>query len=776
MTLAESTPEDQRLPIFQRIAAFILDWMHHHPIPESGVIVLTALLVGAGAGLGAVAFRWMITAARVLFYTDFASLFKGNLWLALILIPAIGGLITGPMIFRFAREAKGHGVPEVMEAIAIRGGRIRWQVGAVKAFASAICIGSGGSVGSEGPIAQIGSALGSYIGQLLHLSDERIKNLVACGAGGGIAAVFNAPIAGAVFAMEVILGRLNTIYFGAVVISSVTASVVSHIFAGDISVFTVPPYKLVTPWELLLYALLGVIAAPTAVGFSRLLYWMEDLFDGLHSIPDWGKPAIGGVLLGVVGILSIKQGAFPAVFGTGYDTITEVLFSRTAFMIVLALFLLKLLATIFTLGSGSSGGIFAPSLFMGAMLGGAFGHIVNVLMPNATAPAGAYALVGMAALFAGATHAPMTAILILFEMTNDYRIILPLMLATVISTLLSGIISHELIYTLKLVRKGIRLQEGQDIDVMQAVLVQEVMSTEAQTVSLDMSLEVLSELMNCTHYHSFPVANADNELIGMVSRQDLEHAMMEGPIADKIVKDIATTQGLVTVYPDDPMWKALKKLGSRSVARLPVIERNNEHVLVGVIGEGDIIRAYNHAIAQRAQAQYRSELLRLGRLDNAGFLQMEVSKGSPITGRRLRDVTLPEGCLIVSVRRGRRLTIPDGYTVLQPGDRVTALARDECVQVLRDEFSGEAEELVDVKHGVARHGEIVIPSEASCTGRHVRTLKLPPDTILVSIRRGNQIIVPHGDTQVQAGDIIEVFGYEDEWKDVEKALISPARR
>ncbi len=774
--MAESTFKNHNLTIFQRISAFILTWMHRHPIPESGVIMLTALVVGAGAGLGAVAFRWMITAARVLFYTDFGSLFGGNNWLALLLIPTIGGIITGPIIFHFAREAKGHGVPEVMEAVAIKGGRIRWQVGAVKAIASAICIGSGGSVGSEGPIAQIGAALGSYIGQLLNLSDERIKNLVACGAGGGIAAVFNAPIAGAVFAMEIILGRLNTVYFGAVVISSVTASVVSHIFAGDISVFTVPSFTLVTPWELILYAILGVLAAPTSVGFSRLLYLVEDFFDDLHKIPDWSKPAIGGVLLGVVGILSIKQGSFPAVFGTGYDTITQVLFSQTAFMIVLALFLLKLLATIFTLGSGSSGGIFAPSLFMGAMLGGAFGHIVNVLIPNATAPAGAYALVGMAAVFAGATHAPMTAILILFEMTNDYKIILPLMLATVISTLLSSIISHESIYTLKLVRKGIRLQEGQDIDVMQAVLVQEVMSTDIQTVPPDMSLEVLSELMNRTHHHSFPVANTDNELIGMVSMQDVERALMEGPVAGKQVKDIATTQGLVTVYPDDPMWKALKKLGTRNVGRVPVVEKDNEKVLIGIIGESDIVRAYNHAIARRAQAQYRSELLRLGRLDNAGFVQLEVAKGSPIKGRRLRDISLPEGCLIVSVRRGRRLAIPDGYTVLQPGDRVTALARDECVQALTDEFSGTANIPVNIKHGVARHGEIIIPSESASVGKYVRSLKLPPDTILVSIQRGIQLIVPHGDTQIEAGDVVEVFGYEDEWQSVENTLVSPPKR
>ncbi len=775
MTSAEGNSQNRQQTFFQQIPAFITSWSRRHPTPESGVIILTALVVGAGAGLGAVAFKWMIAVARSFFFTDLARIIPGN-WIYLIIIPVVGSLVTGPLIFRFAREAKGHGVPEVMEAIAIRGGRIRWQVGAVKAIASAICIGSGGSVGSEGPIAQIGSALGSYIAQLLHLSDERVKNLVACGAGGGIAAVFNAPIAGAVFAMEVILGRLNTIYFGAVVISSVTASVVAHIFAGDISVFTVPAYKLVSPWELVLYALLGALCAPASVGFSRLLYLVEDVFDGNHRAPDWLKPAIGAVLWGVVGILSPKITGFPSVFGTGYDTITLVLFGKIAFLAVLGLLGLKLLATVFVLGSGNSGGIFAPSLFMGAMLGGAFGYVANLTMPNMVAPSGAYALVGMAAFFAGATHAPMTAILILFEMTNDYHIILPLMLATVMSTLLSSLISHESIYTLKLFRKGVHLQEGQDVDVMQAVLVQEVMSTDIQTVSPGTSLEVLSELMSRTHHHSFPVVHTSGELAGMVSRQDLEKAMMEGPIVDKTVQDIATTQGLVTVYPDDPMWVALKKLGARNIARLPVVEKNNDRMLVGVIGEGDIVRAYNHAIARRAQAQYRSELLRLGRLDSAGFVQMEVSKGSPVRGRRLRDLTLPEGCLVVSVRRGRRLTIPDGYTILQTGDRITAIARDECVQSLRDEFSGAMEAPVEITHGIARHGEIAIPSDSSSAGRFVRSLKLPPDTILVSIRRGTKIIVPHGDTQILPGDVVEVFGYEDEWQGVENVLVAPLKR
>jgi CIC family chloride channel protein len=274
-------------------------WLDQQAVSESGVILFTALIVGIGAGLGAVLFRRMIAAVHRLSYEGLAGIMEGFYPFYLLIIPDLGGAIVGPLVYRFAREAKGHGVPEVMEAVALRGGRIRPRVAIVKSLASAICIGTGGSVGREGPIAQIGSALGSTIGQLFRLSDERVRNLVACGAAGGIAATFNAPIAGAIFALEVILGRLHAVYFGAVVISAVTADVVAQAFEGDLRAFAMPEYALVSPWELALYTLLGVLAALVAVGFTRLLYLSEDLWDKLR-IPEYVKPALGGVLLGVV--------------------------------------------------------------------------------------------------------------------------------------------------------------------------------------------------------------------------------------------------------------------------------------------------------------------------------------------------------------------------------------------------------------------------------------------------------------------------------------------
>jgi CIC family chloride channel protein len=673
-----------------RLRQWLPSWLTRYKMPESGTIVLTALVVGLGAGLGAVVFRRLIAGVQALAFDRLGGLLGSISPFHLLIIPAIGGAIYGPLIYRFAREAKGHGVPEVMEAVAVRGGRIRPRVAVIKALASAICIGTGGSVGREGPIAQIGSALGSTIGQVLNLSDERVSNLVACGAAGGIAATFNAPIAGAIFALEVILGQFHTVYFGAVVISAVTADVVAHIFEGDLRAFSVPKYALVSPWELILYALLGALATLAAIAFVRLLYLSEDVWDRLR-FPEYLKPVLGGLVLGCVGILTFKIDGFPRVFGVGYDSITQALFGGLTVQVTLILLIVKLFATILTLGSGGSGGVFAPSLFMGAMLGEAYGQLANQLFPAITAPTGAYALVGMAAFFSAAAHAPITAILIMFEMTGDYSIILPLMLATVVSTLISRAIQRESIYTLKLVRRGVHLEQGQEIDVMQGVTVGEAMTTDLDVVPLGMSLQELAEEFARTHHHGFPVVDAAGELAGVVSIQDLERALEEGPTEGRIVADIATTEDVIVVYPHEMMWTALRWLGTHDMGRLPVVEREGSRRLVGVVRRGDIIHAYNRAITERAHRQHRAEVLRLGRLDSASFVHIDIPFDSPVAGQQISDLKLPKKCLIVSVRRERKLLVARGDTVLHGGDRLTVFADSDCLPATRQCLMGDGD-------------------------------------------------------------------------------------
>jgi CIC family chloride channel protein len=561
--------------------------------------LVLSIVVGAIAGLGAVAFRWLISTFQSLFFGNGATYLGFLGQYHVILIPAAGGLIVGLLVYFAAREAKGHGVPEVMEAVAVKGGRIRPRVALVKAVASSICIGSGGSVGREGPIVQIGSSLGSTIGQWLRLSDDWVRTLVACGAAGGISATFNTPIGGVFFAMEIILGRFLTPRFGFVVISSVVADFVAHVFLGSQPSFDIVPYSLVSYWELLPYVLLGVLAALAATVFMRLLYKAEDLFDAWH-FPEYLKPVIGGIGIGLIGLYSYD------LFGVGYGnvfwvstmSVNQALLGEIALQSLIILMLLKIVATSLTLGSGGSGGVFAPSLFIGAMLGGALGTVAHQFFPALTASSGAYALVGMAAVFAGATRAPFTAIIMLFEMTRDYNIILPLMIAVVISTVISRSLNRETIYTLKLVRRGVDLHQLDQASPLREVTVEEAMTRDFPTVLPTMSVRQLVTKLRRSGHHGFPVVNKKGEFIGVVTLADVERAMSAGGSPDLTVDDIAT-KSLVVAYPDEYIHDVFVRLGTREVGRIPVVARRNPKRLLGVLQRHDVLVAYSKVIRRR---------------------------------------------------------------------------------------------------------------------------------------------------------------------------------
>ncbi len=560
--------------------------------------VILAILVGAIAGFGALLFRWLISTFQSLFFGGGASIlsFMGQYYI--ILVPVVGGLIVGLLIHFGAREAKGHGVPEVMEAVAVGGGRIRPRVAAIKSLASSICIGSGGSVGREGPIVQIGSSAGSTIGQWLHLPDDWVKTLVACGAAGGISATFNAPIGGAFFAMEVILGRFVTPRLSFVVISAVVANLISRIFLGDQLSFSILSYSMISYWEILPYAILGILAGIVAVIFIRLLYKSEDMFDTLH-IPEYIKPAIGGIGIGLIGLYSYD------LLGVGYGdvywvsrmSIDHALIGEIALQSLLVLLILKIIATSLTLGSGGSGGVFAPSLFIGAMLGGAFGTLAHNLFPTQIDPAGAYALVGMAAVFAGAARAPVTATIMLFEMTMDYKLILPLLIAVVISTVVSRSLSRETIYTLKLIRRGIDIHQIEQSRPMREVTVANAMTRNFPTVLPTMSIPELVARLQRTGHHGFPVVDEERSFLGMVTLSDVEAVMSKGNPEGLTVADI-TSKSVITAYPDEYIHDALVKLGAQDVGRIPVVDRSNSKHLLGVLRRHDIIRTYTEAVAR----------------------------------------------------------------------------------------------------------------------------------------------------------------------------------
>lgn len=657
------------------------------------LFIATALIVGIGTGLGAVAFRYLIQGVEWIGYDWFPAITAGWGKAYVLIIPAIGGLIVGPLVYFFAREAKGHGVPEVMEAVALRGGRIRPIVAVVKSLASAISIGSGGSVGREGPIVQIGSALGSSLGQKLNLSDDRIRNLVACGAAGGIAATFNAPIAGVVFALEIILGEFSVKYFSSVVVSAVTASVIGRAVFGDFPAFYIPvAYGVNNLWEFAFYPVLGVAAAVVGAGFVYLLYWSEDVFARWKSVPEWVQPAIGGVLLGIIALsypilTGIPWERMPQVYNVGYEIIESALANQLALGTVLILLVLKMIVTSITLGSGGSGGVFAPALFMGAMFGTAFELVINMLFPGIAAPPGAYALVGMAALFAATAHAPLTAVLILFELTGDYKIMLPLMFTVVIATLVGQkLLKGESIYSLKLTRRGIHLQSGKDVDVLQGVLVSEVMAQDVHTITSDMSLKELARIFNLTRHHGIAVLDQQGQLWGMVTISDLEYAINTGMILTKtIVAEIGTPyEKLSVIYPDENIGDALNKMSQRGFGRLPVISRADPRHLLGLIQRRDIVKSYQIALTKRTEIQQRTKRMKMRNLDGTEFVELTLKDGSPATGRIVGELAsfMPHECILISIRRDGKVLIPHGETRLQKGDQLTAFIRSEYVEKL----------------------------------------------------------------------------------------------
>ncbi len=675
--------------------------LDHLQLSDTTILLGTAVTVGAGTGLSAVGFIKLISLIQTLFFVD------GATWLSFIgrglffVAPAIGGLLAGPIIAYLAPEAKGHGVPEVMQAIALKGGRIRPIVSVAKMAASALCIGSGGSAGREGPIVQVGAALGSTIGQWLKTSEERLRNLVACGAAAGIAATFNAPIAGVLFAIEIILGEFQIAGLGNIVVSAVTASLVARFFLGEQPAFNIPHYNIKTPWEVFLFVLLGVFAALAAVFFIRLLYWSEDKFDD-WKISSALKPAIGGTLLGalaffypmILGLGFIPESenllhmqgitAIPHIFGSGFPFIESALLGKLSLGLLLVLVFLKPLATSLTLGSGNSGGVFAPALFIGAVLGGAFGHLVEMLFPGMTAGVGAFAIVGMAAVFAGAARAPFTAILIVFEMTNDYSLILPLMAGVVVAMLVADRLYPESIYTLKLVRRGIHLRRGRDVDVMESVRVSDVMVRDLITMNMGTPVTILAEKFIETGRHGFAVLDRNGDLYGIVSLADYRDAMDKNPTLESLTVGDIASRAVTTVYPDETVGVAMRRMAPRDLSRLPVVERDNPRHLVGMVRRNDIVRAYEVGITNREEARLRTGSRYIRDISGFATTQIRVEAGSACAGHRMSEIHWPQECIIAAIRRRGQSIIPHGDSKLQAGDIIVAVTEGLSLQVVLD--------------------------------------------------------------------------------------------
>jgi CIC family chloride channel protein len=588
-------PPKQAQFLFSRASNFLTSLLNLFKMREYSFILTIAVLIGLFGGFGAVLIQLIIKMFEHFFWGASAAMvtFEQTVWFWKLIIPTLGGVFVGLVIQFIAKEAKGHGVPEVMEAISLRNGIIRPRVVLAKLIASAVCIASGGSVGREGPVVQVGSATGSTIGQLLGVNARRMRIFVACGAASGIAAAFNAPVAGALFSVEVILGDFAVAQFSPVVVSSVVATVISRGFLGDFPAFQVPKYHLGSPVELFFYLVLGFLAAGAALLFINTLYSTEGFFDKLKW-PEPFKTGLGGLAIGAIGLV------FPQIFGIGYDTLSQALQSGLVLKLAVVLIFVKIMATSLSLGSGGSGGIFSPSLFIGAALGSSFGSLLALVFPNLEISPGAYALVAMGGVVAAATHGPITGIVIIFEMSGDYKIILPLMITCIIATLLAVRIKEESIYTLKLKLRGINLYGGREINVLKSLTVNDVYKKSIEIVNeSELFPNIVEKIANSKHPLIY-VINNDQKICGCISLNEIRQTIIDYENLKNllIARDVMNPE-VITVTLDEDLDTVMKKFGRYGNDLFPVITAGTNHQIVGTVWQQDVIEVYNRQIFLR---------------------------------------------------------------------------------------------------------------------------------------------------------------------------------
>jgi CIC family chloride channel protein len=554
------------------------------------ILLLLAGLIGVIVGLCSSVFKWTLNFLFTFLTVDVVGYFTTNFgfigYLALPVITASGGLFAGVIIEKISGDSRGSGVPQVIYSVSHECGFIRIRNIIMKPLATILTISSGGSAGREGPIVQIGASISSAISQVLRLKPKTIQLLTCCGAGAGIAATFNAPIAGALFVNEVILKDFSSRTFIPIIISTITASGIAHHIYGDLPAFLIPAYHLQSIFELPLYLILGLLAGFTGLLFIKAPYLVEDLFKKFRRIPGYIITAIGGGIVGLMGIVA------PEILGIGYTGITSALIGKLTIFILLFLLVMKIVATSLTIGSGGSGGIFAPSLFMGAMLGGAFGVLVNMFIPGYTAQPGAYALVGMASMVSGVTFAPISSILIIFEMTMDYKIILPLMLAVAVSSLICRLFSKDSIYTEYLKRIGVDTVQCHDAMVLSGYKVGDLMETDIEIIPNNMRFGEILRFIEESEQMSYPVIDDEGSLRGIIFEKDIRTFVAKDEIYNIIVADELCHHRYQYLKESDELFLAWRIFENTSYDSIPVISDKDKKKLLGLIFRNDIIVLY----------------------------------------------------------------------------------------------------------------------------------------------------------------------------------------
>lgn len=545
---------------------------------------LYALTVGFITALAAICFNFMIKSVH-----HISMWALPETWWAIPLSISIGGLLTGLFLWWRSKDLNPGDVSGVITSVFAQHGLIHGRVALIRMISAALTIGSGGSAGREGPIVQIGASLGSKFAQLLKLSEHNTIILLACGVAAGISSAFNAPIAGIFFALEIILARFTYHSFGLIVLSSVTSCVATRLLVGDLAEFSVPIYVLQSSWEMLLCLGLGLISALVGVTFTRSLAVSEKIFGNIQC-PVWFKPAVGGLLCGIIAIF------YPQIMAGGYDVMNEAMNGHLAFTLMLALVIAKIIGTSFILGSGGAGGDLAPSLFIGCMLGGVYGYIANTVFPGSTAATGAYALIGMATVFAAAARAPLTAVFMIFETTANYYMLMPILAASVVAALFASVLDKDSLYTLKLSRSVLDMQQGSGalISPLEKISVAEVMSSDFTFVSPDTSVHDAIAKLKETGYALLAVINEKGSFCGQIDRRDIIYWRMRRSgrsTKSTSVKEIMRTD-VEFLTPGDSLTSAVHLMCRCRCGCLPVLESSRSRKLVAMLDRNEVFQAF----------------------------------------------------------------------------------------------------------------------------------------------------------------------------------------
>jgi CIC family chloride channel protein len=568
--------------------------------------ILLGILIGVVSGFGAILFNFLLQRGIQFFMKDLVALvlpqemhaisfFGVPLYRWMILwIPALGGLLSGFIVFRFAPETEGHGTDAMIESFHRKRGIVRKRVPIIKTIASAITIGSGGSAGKEGPIAQIGSGFASFLSSLLKMDERDRRIMLLAGAAGGLGAIFKAPLGSALFATEVLYRRPEFEYEGIIpcVLSSIVGYTVFTLFYGWDTLFHIPGLVgIISPSELLIYGTFGVLSAGIGLLYVRVFYGMRDqVFASVH-VPKAFKPALGGVMLGILAFF------LPQVLGGGYGWIQSAIDGNLTMGMMLVLAFAKIFATTFPISSGGSGGVFAPSLFIGAMLGGFYGNLCSRLFPDLLINPSAFVLVGMGGFFAGVAKVPIASLIMVAEMTGGYTLIVPLMIVSTISYLLLG---ESSLYEKQVSMRVDSPAHTGDfaIDILEHISVKEALPPDrkVEMIPEGMRLEEIIQLIVQSNQSNFPIVDKDGHLKGILSLTDIRRVMLEKELHRLVVaKDIAT-EGVLTVTPEDNLKTALRKMTEAEIRELPVVSREDSRRVISMVSRKDLIRTYHNEI------------------------------------------------------------------------------------------------------------------------------------------------------------------------------------